>query len=383
MIGNRLLEMVLISLPQKRTGALPESMQSFLILVRRAVFLLLPFVVIFTTNSSTYNEHHVFRRTGLSRIPMLQYLPEDYHSNSDKYPLVIFLHGIIEKGVSSSNLLIQESTIHTVDNVGPPKQVKLGHGFPFILLSPQLRNVHETWPDWYVVEVIEWAKENLRVDEKSIHITGLSLGGGGVFSVIEKHPELFASASPICAFTNEKERACDIAKEDLSIWAFHGDADPQVPLSTTYDMVRAVNACAPERSDRARVTIYPGLRHNAWDIAYFTDHTYHSPNLYEWMMQTKNVRTGKNYLPVADAGSDVRMGVPGDMTLTGAGHDQDGKVVHYHWSMISGKGVVIDGKSGASCKVRLKREGNYMMKLTVKDNEGATDSDYVRITVGD
>ena len=51
--------------------------------------------------ATTLNAQQVFKTTTASVIGYLEYLPFDYHLNSDKYPVVIFLHGIGERGVNS------------------------------------------------------------------------------------------------------------------------------------------------------------------------------------------------------------------------------------------------------------------------------------------
>jgi hypothetical protein len=350
-------------------------------LLKRLVFFLFPFCLIIFSNLSTYNARQSFRTTNDTVIGMLQYLPEDYDENSDKYPLVIFLHGIIEKGIVSTDPLILESSIHPVDNLGPPKHVREGHDFPFILISPQLKNCYETWPSWYVIEVIEWAKENLRVDEKRIHITGLSLGGGGSFTAIEDYPGLFASAAPVCANSNSPSKACTIAEKDPAIWAFHGEFDPEVPFTTTSNMINAIKDCSPLPTPNAKVTIYHDLKHNVWDRAYRVDHEFHAQNLYDWMMAMRNTRNGMNDLPFANAGEDRLIATPGSFSLHGSGTDGDGRITAYRWTKISGPLASLSSPDTKAATVSVVKPGSYVFKLTVTDDKGDTDSDYVRVTV--
>lgn len=368
--------------PAAGISALRQTNAGNRLLMRRIATVLIPFCLIAFSNISTYNAHQNFRTTNDTVIGMLEYLPEDYHENSDKYPLVIFLHGIIEKGINSTDPAILESTIFPVDNLGPPKHVREGHEFPFILISPQLKHEHETWPGWYIVEVVEWAKANLRVDEKRIHITGLSLGGGGAFGAIQDHPSLFASAAPICANTNSPSHACSIAEDDLGVWAFHGLGDPEVPFTTTSDMIEAIRKCTSGTSPNTRLTIYNDLKHNVWDRAYLPDHTYHSENLYDWMMSTYNIKNGTNYLPSANAGPDRVYSEAKPVTLHGTGSDRDGNIVSYKWVKQSGPLAKIAPGSNGSATAYLTHDGEYIFKLTVTDNAGDTDSDFVRVTIG-
>src|SRR5690606_36092758 len=125
-----------------------------------------------------WNAQQTFKTTKKSVIGYLEYLPKDYASNSNKYPVVIYLHGIGERSANSTNPATLEGTINKVAKLGPPKYAKAGEKFPFILISPQLKSNYGNWPTAYVMEVIDYVKTYLRVDEKQIHITGLSLGGG-------------------------------------------------------------------------------------------------------------------------------------------------------------------------------------------------------------
>src|SRR5688500_7465984 len=70
----------------------------------------------------------------------LEYLPQGYNTNTNKYPLVISLHGIKERGTTSTDPAVQKVDVMRVANVGMPKYTKFGAQYPFILISPQLKN---------------------------------------------------------------------------------------------------------------------------------------------------------------------------------------------------------------------------------------------------
>src|SRR5688572_6035675 len=137
-----------------------------------------------------------------SGIGYLEYLPQGYHSNSNKYPVVISLHGIKEKGTSSTDPRLVLRDLERVDNVGLPKYVKAGTRYPFILISPQLKSSHRLWSPSYVMEVVNHVKRNLRIDDRRIYLTGLSLGGFGVWRTAGEYPDVFAAIAPICAGGN-------------------------------------------------------------------------------------------------------------------------------------------------------------------------------------
>jgi len=62
----------------------------------------------------------------------------------------------------------------------------------------------------------------------------------------------------------------------LPIWAFHGDADPIVPLSETERMVGLFRHLGNEQ---IKTTVYPGVGHDSWT------ETYASGEVFEWLLK--------------------------------------------------------------------------------------------------
>jgi predicted esterase len=340
-------------------------------------------IVLLTVASATaVRSQQVFKATGSSVIAYLEYLPAEYHSNSDKYPVVIFLHGVGERGTNTTDLTILSQSVLQVTRNGPPLHVKEGHQFPFILISPQLKDNYGDWPSDYVLEVIDYIKTYLRIDEKRIYLTGLSLGGGGAWWTAQDYPELFAALAPVCGGRNTLTKACDIASENLPVWAFHGDKDTIVPLSRSVSMVNAINACQPAPVPAARMTIYAGIAHDSWTNAYRVDHALHDPNVYDWMLSFTNTINRGNKLPTAIAGADQTLSGT-STSVTGSGTDSDGSVLTYRWAQLSGPDkAVLTNVTTRELYASALKSGTYVFSLQVTDNAGGTDTDYVSITTG-
>ena len=83
-----------------------------------------------------------------------------------------------------------------------------------------------------------------------------------MWELITRRPELFAAAVPVCGagIPSLASRLTDIA-----IWAFHGAADPTVPVSGSRDMAAAIAAAG---GTKMRYTEYPAVDHNCWIPAY-------------------------------------------------------------------------------------------------------------------
>jgi pimeloyl-ACP methyl ester carboxylesterase len=323
-----------------------------------------------------------FKTTPKSVIGYVEYTPPDYHTNTKKYPLVIFLHGLGESGPNSTDPAVLATGYSSLVFYGPPKYVKLGNNFPFLLVCPQLKNNYGNWPSSYVMEVVDYVRTYLRVDPNRIYLTGTSLGGGGAWVTAQDNPDYFAALAPVAGSTNSPTKACPLAASHLPVWAFHGDADGTVPLTTSTRMVNAINACGA--NPVAKMTIYPGLGHNAYSLAYDPTHSIQNPNIYDWMMaQVNNGGTvAANKPPVANAGPDKTIVLPtGAATFNGSGADSDGTIIDYNWEKISGNGGTLSKARTPDLTAYNLVAGTYVFRLTVTDNLGGWDSDDVTLVV--
>lgn len=89
-----------------------------------------------------------------------------------------------------------------------------------------------------------------------------------------------------------------------------------------------------------------------------------------------------NVPPTANAGTDQTITLPtSSITLSGSGTDTDGSIASYSWSKVSGSSGTITNASLATTTVTGLIAGTYVFRLTVTDNQGATGTDDVQITV--
>ena len=95
------------------------------------------------------------------------------------------------------------------------------------------------------------------VDAHRMYITGISMGGYGVWDAIERWPERFAAAAPLSG-GGDPSRAASLS--GIPIWAFHGQFDGDPPPSASRAMVAAVRAAGGQ----VRYTEYPQAGHDIW-----------------------------------------------------------------------------------------------------------------------
>jgi dienelactone hydrolase len=306
-------------------------------------------------------------------IGYLEYLPQGYKTNSNNYPIVISLHGIKEKGNTLAD-------VARVANVGLPKYVKYGKQYPFILISPQLKTSMSRWTGDYVMQVLNHVRKSLRIDNRKIYLTGLSLGGGGVWSVATAYPSTFAAILPICSGYNATSSACKLAAEGVATWGFHGDKDYVVNYTVTQRMINAINGCTPKPSPLARFTIFPGMGHVIWDKVY------KETSALTWLLSFTNgtsyTSPTTNVAPTISAGSDKTITLPTNYTtLAATASDKDGVVRSYSWTKIYGSTVTMSGATTSKLAVSSMAAGSYTFRVTAKDDDGASRYDDVKVTV--
>lgn len=319
-------------------------------------------------------------------IGFYEYRPADYATNTTtKYPLIIFLHGIDERGNGTTELsLVKKTAIPKYIDQGKKLQWTLnGKTESFIILSPQLSKSYSSWQNFYVDEMINYAIKNLRVDPNRIILTGLSLGGGGTWryaSSSTTNASKLAAIAPMCG-TNSMSSASNIASSKVAVWGFHNRPDGIISYTTTLNAINKIKAASPVIDPL--ITIYPTGSHNAWDKAYDFTYNLQQPNIWEWFLG-QNRSLAANKAPIANAGADVSISTTiGSVSLKGTGTDSDGKIERYCWKRISGpsSGTIASASSAATTVSGLTVAGTYEYELTVMDNRASWAKDTVKVTV--
>lgn len=186
-------------------------------------------------------------------------LPDGYDATT-KYPLIVFLHGIGERG----------DDIHIVARSGGPIEKVKELGLKVILVAPQCEK-DKWWNADALDAVFDKIVADYPIDLSRIYLTGLSMGGFGTWDYITRHPGRVAAAIPIAGGGDPTKVA---AIKDLPIWAFHGAKDNTVKIEKSQAMVDALKALG----SKVEFTIYPEGGHSVWNEAYA------DPKLYEWLL---------------------------------------------------------------------------------------------------
>lgn len=174
---------------------------------------------------------------------------------------VLFLHGAGETGT--------DGVLPTTVGMGPAIRKREAR-FPFLVAFPQSHRGSwmEGSPDaGAAMRVLDEVAAEWGVGP--VHLTGISMGGYGAWSLAAAYPHRWATLVPVCGGGRESD-APQILR--IPCWAFHGAADEIIPVTASRAMVAALRDAGAE----PRYTEYAGVGHNSWDLAYDTE------ALYDW-----------------------------------------------------------------------------------------------------
>jgi predicted peptidase len=191
------------------------------------------------------------------------------HANSSASPLpvILFLHGGGEAGTDGRR----------------PSEVGLGPAiraredfFPFVVIFPQAQEfVPAMFGSWNLgrpdgnraLAILDAVQREFHTDPHRVSLTGISVGGYGVWQVASSIHVRWAAIVPVCGRATLKHVE-ELAR--IPCWCFHGADDEVVSVEESRRMVKALKAAGGS----PRYTEYAGVGHNCWDKAYATDELY-------------------------------------------------------------------------------------------------------------
>ena len=200
-----------------------------------------------------------------------------------KYPLVIFLHGSGERGSDNEAQLKwgvmnfaadQNMMLHPALVIAPQCPEKISwSNFSHEKNSTEMHlQSTPTRPMELLIGLIHQLIKTMPVDSNRIYITGLSMGGYGTYDAIERYPNLFAAAVPVCG-GGDVSKASSI--KHIPIWIVHGAEDPAVNPLYSLDMLQALTKAGAHPG----FTQYPEVGHFSWLGAYS------DPLIMEWLFR--------------------------------------------------------------------------------------------------
>lgn len=220
----------------------------------------------------------------------LEYLPDNYLSSKESFPVIFYLHGFKEKSSQKGRNELYKLKKATST---PPYIVERGDQLPFIILSLQLPSGIGNWPFQFIDEFVEFIRASeLKIDYRSMYLTGISLGGGGVWNHALKSVEYaskWAAIAPIAATKPSFAKACNIVIAGVSVWGHHGKDDKVTAPRWTKTMIDTIHKCSPNPNIEVKLSLYDSVGHNSWQQAYDITKRSESLNLYEWFLTQRRL----------------------------------------------------------------------------------------------
>ena len=199
-----------------------------------------------------------------------------------KAPVLVFLHGSGERGNDNRSQLAVGLGPHVREHAD---------AFPAIVVFPQAPADSE-WNQ--LVDVVfaqlDAATLEFNGDPDRTSLTGLSMGGYGVWELALRQSGRFAALVPVCGGLLHPRRpsmavsgvgveadpyaAVAQRLREVPVWLFHGARDESVPVEYSRQLEIALHAAGARD---ARYTELPEAGHNSWDAAYAT------PELWTWL----------------------------------------------------------------------------------------------------
>ena len=175
------------------------------------------------------------------------WLPKAY-DRSKRWPAILFLHGAGERG-TDNNLQMTVGLGPHLARLDPPAVVV----FPQCLPGVQWNRVAAL-----AVDALDQVCDEHRIDPARVSLTGISMGGAGVWTLAAHYPTRWSALAPVCGWHDGRKEI-----PSIPTWIFHGDADTIIPVEHS-------RAMAAKLGPRAKYTELPGVGHNSWDPAYGT-----------------------------------------------------------------------------------------------------------------
>ncbi len=235
-----------------------------------------------------------FRGDGSVDLNGRLFVPPGYDP-ANQYPLILFFHGSGERGTDN-----RKQVERNINNMVSAAQAR-----GFFIYAPQLPS--GGWSSSYTenaILAVGNVMADYNIDPQRVYVTGLSLGGGGVWFSVERYAEALAAFVPVCGVSGG---AADLGPftVDEPVWAYHAANDPTVGVGQTRGRVNEIldgngqpmlsfpltgNDGSPYYSDGTtyyengalRYTEYATGGHGIWN------RVYNESQMYDWLLAQVN-----------------------------------------------------------------------------------------------
>jgi predicted peptidase len=212
------------------------------------------------------------------KMPYRLFIPPGYDS-SKKYPLIFWFHGGSGRGSNNESQISNENEKGSHVWTTPENQAT----FPAFVLAPQCAQ-NENWsnPDFNEVagplqlamEIFAVVQKDYSIDPDRSFLVGQSMGGLGVWTLLQSYPQLWAGAVVVSSYDNFTNVQ---AITRVPLWIFQSEMDMTVPVDLVRQMVKQIK----KAGGAPRYTEYHKTKNEVWDEAFG------EPQLVPWLASQK------------------------------------------------------------------------------------------------
>lgn len=221
-------------------------------------------------------------------LSYLVHLPRGYGESEAPFPLLFFLHGIVQKGTGS------DASLENVADHGPFRTMRDGawdETLPLIVVGPQSTGLQPWWRGGAVRAVLEHVLATYRVDRQRLYLSGISMGGRGAWWLAKNFSNEFAAVVPVSAWAGNLSRSCAVF-QSMGIWAFHGRKDPIIRYPSGRKPIDTLLACPEPAEPLPKLTTLEDAGHGQWTRVYANGHGSYNrgadgedyDDIYRWML---------------------------------------------------------------------------------------------------
>jgi predicted peptidase len=207
-------------------------------------------------STAIFPDSAFYQYGNIESMPYRFMVPRKYDS-ATSYPLVVFLHGIDERGTDNEKQLKWGASLFQSDSASK--------GHPAFVVFPQCPQGNywfDTVPSQTLKHLIDNMIAKYNVDRNRIYIVGISMGAYGTYAAVAANPGLFSAAIAISG-DGDHSKAKEMAMTNWRIFA--GKKDEIVPSEKSEKIAKAL------KDSGASVTlkVYPDADHvGSWVKAF-------------------------------------------------------------------------------------------------------------------
>jgi predicted peptidase len=215
-----------------------------------------------------------------TKMPYRLFVPPGYDS-SKKYALIFWIHGGSGRGSNNEAQISNENEKGSHVWITADNQAT----FPALVLAPQCPE-RGNWsspefnevsgPLQLAMEIFALVQKDYSIDPDRIYLAGQSMGGVGVWALLQTYPELWAGAVVVSSYDNFTNVR---AVTRVPLWIFQSEMDMTVPVDLVRQMVKQIK----KAGGTPRYTEYHKIKTEVWNEAFA------EPQLVPWLASQKRM----------------------------------------------------------------------------------------------